>query len=181
MKIFIENYSLNNLHKAIPVLKKYCIKRKFVMEIYSESGQYYVDDNGVYKLIYNDNIVKQNNKFYEDYNVLFDYSYIVKIPINQLPSKHLAMNTEYFYFSLNKTSKIFLVIQFAVTYKDNDLNVVNELVPIDFYFEINENVKNNNEKNDENEKNKKNKKNHNINLNIFFIKDELNVFFSLLN
>jgi hypothetical protein len=168
MKIFIENYSLNNLNKVIPALKKYCIKRKIVMEISSESGQYYLDDNGVYKLIYNDNIVKQINNFYEDLNVLFDYSFVVKIPISQLPCKHLAMTTEYFYFSLNKSSKIILVIQFALTYKDNDLDTADELVPIDFYFEINENDNNN-------------EKNHSINLNNFFIKDELNVFFSLLN
>ena len=166
MKIFIENYSLTNLNKTVASLKKHYVKRKLVMEISSESGQHYIDEKGVYKLIYNDNIVKQINNFFGDLNVFLDYSYTVKTPVNQIPFQHLAMTTEYFYFALNASSKIMLVIQFAVTYKDNNLDFADDLIPIDFYFEINE-INENNENNENN-------------INNIFVKDELNVFFSLL-
>jgi hypothetical protein len=166
MKIFIDNYDLTNLNNVISTIKKYYIKKKLVMEISSEMGQYYIDDKGIYKLIYNDNKVKQVNNFYGHLNALFDYSYTEKSFVNQIPFKHLAMTTEFFYFAVNSCSKILLVIQFALTYKDNNLDLANDLVPIDFYFEINE-------------INEIDEINGN-NINNFFIKDELNVFFSLL-
>lgn len=162
MKIYIQNYDLINLNKAIISLKKYYLKKIFTIEISSNTGQYYIDEKNIYKLNYNDKCVKLINNFYEDLNVYIDYSYTEKTLTNQIPFDHIAIATEFFYFSIDISSNLYLVIQFAVTNKNNDLDNPIDLLPIDFYFEVGDNTE---------------QTNNNINI---FMKDELNVFFSLL-
>lgn len=160
MKIFVQHYSLLDLNKKIKLLQKYLVETKNILEIYADSGQYHIDNSSVYKLIIDDKEIKYYNNYYNNLNLLADSSQIIKTIVNQLPTKVTAMHSKYIYFALHKTSKIKLVIQYIDNLDNfNNLDNLDNLMPIDFYFEINDD----------------------IDINNIFIKDELNVFLSLLN
>ena len=74
MKIFIENYALFNLNNKIPSLKKYLVDTKQQLEITSNEGQYYIDESKVYKIIVSDKDAVVHKNYYNDYNLLLDYS-----------------------------------------------------------------------------------------------------------
>jgi hypothetical protein len=155
MKLFIENYTFSNLTAIIPSLKKYLVDTKQILEIASNEGQYYIDNSKVYKIIVNDKDTVIHKKYYNDFNLLIDYSYAVMIETNQIPNHNIEMLCKYYYFALNKSSKLRLVIQTLYDVADE----TNNIKPIDFYFETEGDVEINN----------------------IFFKDEINVFLSLLN
>ena len=155
MKIFIENYALFNLNNKIPSLKKYLVDTKQQLEITSNEGQYYIDESKVYKIIVSDKDAVVHKKYYNDYNLLLDNSYTVLVETNQIPNHNIEIIYKYYYFALNKLSKLRLVIQ--TIYDIND--EINNISPIDFYFE----------------------KEGDIEINNIFFKDEINVLLSLLN
>jgi hypothetical protein len=155
MKIFIENYTLLNLNNKIPSLKKYLVDTKQQLEITSNEGQYYINESKVYKITVSDKDVVVHKKYYNDYNLLLDYSYTVLVETNQIPNHNIEIIYKYYYFALNKLSKLRFVIQ--TIYDIND--EINNISPIDFYFE----------------------KEGDIEINNIFFKDEINVFLSLLN
>jgi hypothetical protein len=155
MKIFIENYPLSNLTTIIPSLKKYLVDTKQLLEITSIEGQYYIDESKVYKKIVSDKDAVIHKNYYKDFNLLIDYSYVAMIETNQIPNHNIEFLYKYYYFALNKSSKLKLVIQTIC----NTTDEVNSIIPIDFYFETEEDVEINN----------------------IFFKDEINVFLSLLN
>jgi hypothetical protein len=155
MKIFIENYPLSNLTTIIPSLKKYLVDTKQLLEITSIEGQYYIDESKVYKKIVSDKDAVIHKNYYKDFNLLIDYSYAVIIETNQIPNHNIEFVYKYYYFALNKSSKLKFVIQ--TLYENTD--EINNIIPIDFYFETEEDVEINN----------------------IFFKDEINVFLSLLN
>jgi hypothetical protein len=155
MKIFIENYTLFNLNNKIPSLKKYLVDTKQQLEITSNEGQYYIYESKVYKIIVSDKDVVVHKKYYNDYNLLLDDSYAVFVETNQIPNHNIEIIYKYYYFALNKSSKLRFVIQ--TIYDIND--EINNISPIDFYFE----------------------KEGDIEINNIFFKDEINVFLSLLN
>jgi len=155
MKLFIENYSFSNLTAIIPSLKKYLVDTKQILEITSNEGQYYIDNSKVYKIIVNDKDIVIHKKYYNDLNLLIDNSCAVMIETNQIPNYNIEILYKYYYFALNKSSKLRFVIQTIYDIADE----INNIDPIDFYFETEGDVEINN----------------------IFFKDEINVFLSLLN
>ena len=155
MKIYIPNYSLSKLKTKISSLKKYLVEEKNKFEIVSNEGEYFIDSYKIYKIVGVDKETKLYEKYYEDLSLLIDYSYSVLTETNQIPNHNIETSTTYFYFALNKTSKLRFVIK---TY-DETIDNLNNLNPYDFYFEIDGNVEINN----------------------IFFRDEINVFLSLLN
>ena len=163
MKIYINNYNPNNLLKKIKLIDKYFYGTKNNIEIVSDDGIFYIDNNKFYKLnIISDDLSKLNNNNNE---LLIDKSIYNKDITHQLPLEHIILNVTTFYYSINVKSKIKLVIEGK--YEDenfnfeilNNTNKYQNFIPTNFYFEVP------NEKND------------------FEIlnNDDLNVFFSMLN
>lgn len=155
MKIFIKNYSLSKLTNKISLLNQYLIDTKTKLEITTNDGQYYIDNLKVCKIIVNDKDTILYENYYNNLDLLVDYSNEVIIETNQIPNYNIEIISKYYYFALNKTTKLKFVIQ---TYND-DIEELNKIKPLDFYFEIEEDVE----------------------INSIFIKDEINVFLSLLN
>jgi hypothetical protein len=155
MKIFIENYPISNLVNIIPSLKKHLVYTKQLLEISSSEGQYCVDGSKVYKIIVSDKDSIMYKNYYNGFNLLVDYSYAGMIETNQIPNHNIEIIYKYYYFALNKSSKLRLVIQTLYDIADE----INNINPIDFYFETEGDVEVNN----------------------IFFKDEINVFLSLLN
>ena len=158
MKIFIENYMFSNLTAAIPSLKKYLVDTKQMLEITSNEGQYYIDESKVYKIIVSDKDTVIHKNYHNNHNLLVDYSYAILLETNQIPNHNIEFLYKYYYFALNKSSKLKFVIQTLCDITD-EVNSINNINPIDFYFETEGDVEINN----------------------IFFKDEINVFLSLLN
>ena len=156
MRIYIKQYNLNTLHKKIKQMEKYIQKTSDFIEIYSEEGIYQIDTNNIYKLAIIDKPVQQYANYYNDLSLIVDYSFSNKIKDSQVPANGIEICVKNIKYSLQSDSKISMVIQFNKLINRDDNNI------IDVYFEIN------------------NKECEEIDLNNYFIKNELNVFLSLL-
>jgi hypothetical protein len=159
MKIFINNYNLNKLIKKIDLLDTYFCGTKTNIEIISDDGIYYIDNNKFYKInIVSDSLNKLKNDTFE---LLLDKSVYNREIVHQIPLEHIASNITTFYYVINSKSKIKLVIEgkYELIEENNNNDKYKHFTPTDFYFEV------------PNEKNK------------FEIldNDDLNVFFSILN
>lgn len=153
MKIYIENYDIINLESKIDILNKMCNDpiRSDFIIIYSEDGIFKIDENKMQKV----NIITDKVYKHNTSSLIVDESKISYENCNYLPYEHLFCKITQFIYKINPTSKLTLVIQ--GTYLENNSRI--KFVPNDFYFETN------------------------IEEQIYnpIIKDDLNVFLSLLN
>ena len=153
MKIYLDNYNINNLANKMPLIKKNFIESETssFFNIYSEDGIFKVDDNKMKKM----NII--SNKVYKSpiNAITVDESVVLYEDVNYLPYDHICNKTTQFVYKINTKSRLKLVID--GTYVENHNNLI--FVPTDFYFETNMEEKIYNP----------------------IIKDDLNVFLSSLN
>lgn len=161
MKIYIEKLPITNLIKIVPSLKKYLVNTKQQLEIISNEGLFYIDDSKAYKITIRDKDVIAHKNYYNNFSLIVDYSYKTTIETNQIPNHNIETLHKYYYFALNKNSKLQFVIQsYSNNVEDfNNIDDFNNIKICDFYFEIKEDIEINN----------------------IFLKDEINVFLSLLN
>jgi hypothetical protein len=157
MRIYIKQYNLNTLQKKIKQFDKYIQKTSDFIEIYSEEGIYHIDANNIYKLAIIDKPIQQYTNYYNDLSLIVDYSFSNKIKDSQVPANGIDICVKNIKYSLQTDSKISMILQVDNLTNRDESNV------IDLYFEIN------------------NKECEEIDLNNYFIKNELNVFLSLLN
>ena len=155
MKIFIKDFNLNNLISKLKNLEKYLYNTDCYYDIYSKEGNFNVDGSNIYNLLHVDNETKTINNFLSTYSIIVDYSETKKEKNNYLPIDSIILPVKNLYYKLNNNSKITLVIQVNWDVKLE----VNEIIILDSYFVIEEEKDVNN----------------------IFIKNELNVFLSLLN
>lgn len=151
MKIYIDKYNINELSQKIPLLKPYYNKTITNKFIYSTEGIFKIDENNILKMNIISNKVDRNFKGF-----IIDESKITYEKSTYIPNEHILNNVTQIIYKINPTSKLNLVIEGF--YKDNSKNQ-NIFVPTDFYFETNIEDKIYNP----------------------IIKDDLNVFLSLLN
>jgi len=160
MRIFIKNYSLSDLYNKINSLKKYLIKAEICCEVFTETCEYLISNNDLYKIINVDNEIKNYDNYYNELNLTVDYSIKIKQPTCQLIPNHYAIPFNFLTFSLYKNSKIkFIVKASDRTCFGIDLYDLDGIVPLDFYLEISEELDINNP----------------------LIKEEINEFLSMLN
>jgi len=150
MKLFIKDYNLLNINNIIQLQDKYLVNKTNYYDAFSSEGHFNITNNKIYRI---DNIDKcsiQYEKYANNFTILIDNSITNKKEVYQIPVDSIIIPTKILHYSLDKKSKIKMIIQM--------INDSSETI-LDFYFEINEEV----------------------DINNIFIKDELNVFLSLLN
>jgi len=133
MKIYIKKYNPMNILKKIKLIDEYFYSMKNSTEIISEEGIFYIDDNKFYKI---DVILDQVVEFrIKTWDILLDKTIYNKNLVHQLPSEHNNSHITSFYYSINKKSKIKLVIEGE--YKNNNeiINKYHDFYPTNFYFE----------------------------------------------
>jgi hypothetical protein len=129
MKLYIENYNIQNIFKKQKSLDQFLSNKSNIFEVYSTDGIYVVDQNNIYKLsILDKNIIKIDN-FIEKYNILIDKSEITTKNVNQIPFDNFILKSENYIYKLNNKSRIKLVLNLI-------LNETMEYIPADFYFDI---------------------------------------------
>ena len=152
MKIYSENITLPKLHKKMKIIEKYLCDTKNKLTIYSIDGIFKIDENNIRKMV----ILSDNSQkivFFGN-DLLIEQSKITYEKTNFIPSEHESYKFIELSYILEPKSKIKLVIE-----GNYDQTNTKNFIPNDFYFEtqIEEELKNS------------------------VIKEDLNVFLSLLN
>jgi hypothetical protein len=166
MKIYVDKYSPSKLTSKFHLLEDYYKYSKSTTEIMSPEGLYEVNSKTFLKTDTQDGAIKHIPNFYNGSNLILDYSQVKKTSqLSQIPYDHISKNVTSFYYCNGPDSKLYLVIngeykKSGITMETKYNNLKDryyQFTPTDFYFLAEEDFDN------------------------FFIKQELNVFLSLLN
>jgi hypothetical protein len=154
MKIYIENFNLTILNEIEKAFHDVLVNSDAIIDVYTNEGIFNIEGNNSFILDPQDKEVKIIKNYFDNYNLIIDYSYFKKTKINSIyGNKHITKKIIRNYYKLNKHSKISLVIDIEENIDNN------ELIPNDIYFQCNED----------------------ININELFIKQEIIEFLSALN
>jgi hypothetical protein len=137
MKIYIDNYSIENLPKKIKGINKYLTNKTNMVEVYSDEGIFFIDQQNIYKIDYLDKPIKKGKYINENgsvFDMMIDTTETTKTIVNQLPSDNIIMKTETQIYQINATSKIKLVVNTTLN------KVTNEYKPYDFYFDVSNDI-----------------------------------------
>ena len=137
MKIYIENYNIENLSKKMKGLNKYLTNKTNVIEVYSDEGIFVIDQQNIYNVDYLDKPIK-NGKYISEtgtvFNMIIDTSETTRTIVNQLPPDNIIMKTETHVYEINASSKTKLVVISTLN------KAINEYKPYDFYFDVSNDI-----------------------------------------
>ena len=153
MKIYIKDYNIKTVASKLPLFKKYNKSITEYMEIYSTEGIFLIDNSQFLRLNYLDCQIQTINNYYKNFSLLIDPTTIILEKIHQLPTEHIVVPVTKQIFYIDNQSPIKLI------YETTSGNTSHDIIPYNFYFELNNNIDINNE----------------------LIKKELIVFLSLFN
>lgn len=164
MKIYILNYSLHDLDNRFLKFQTSCVDG---IQIYSDDGIIFIDNNTTHKLSCTDNKIQTLTNYYNGLNLAIDSSIIKKEVTTQIPPDHLAFKVKIITCKKHINSKISLIItRYIDNNNDTTINTntkikyTNEIISIDdFYFDVPDN----------------------LDVNDIFVKEELIEFLSMLN
>ena len=132
MKIYINNYNIDNLSKKLKGLNGYLINKTNSIEIYSDEGIYLVDENNIYNITYLDRPIQKIN-YTDSIEMSIDLSTTNSIIVNQLPSDNIILKLATYTYKICPRSKVKLVINFT-------LNKNMEYKPYNFYFDVSDDI-----------------------------------------
>ena len=132
MKIYINNYNIDNLSKKLKGLNKYLISKTNSIEIYSDEGIYLVDENNMYNITYLDRSIQKIN-YTDDIEMSIDLSTTNSIIVNQLPSDNIIVKLATYIYKICPRSKVNLIVNFTLT-----KNM--EYKPYNFYFDVSDDI-----------------------------------------
>ena len=132
MKIYINNYNIDNLSKKLKGLNEYLINKTNSIEIYSDEGIYLVDENNIYNITYLDRPIQKIN-YTDDVEMSIDLSTTNSIIVNQLPSDNIILKLATYTYKICPRSKVKLIINFT-------LNKNMEYKPYNFYFDVSDDI-----------------------------------------
>ncbi len=128
MKIYINNYNIDNLSKKLKGLNEYLINKTNSIEIYSDEGIYIVDENNIYNITYLDRPTKKVN-YINDVEMIIDLSTTNSTIVNQLPSDNIILKLVTYIYKICPMSKVKLIVNFT-------LSKNMEYKPYNFYFDV---------------------------------------------
>ena len=132
MKIYINNYNIDNLSKKLKGLNEYLINKTNSIEIYSDEGIYLVDENNIYNITYLDIPIQKIN-YTDDVEMSIDLSTTNSIIVNQLPSDNIILKLATYTYKICPRSKVKLIVNFT-------LNKNMEYKPYNFYFDVSDDI-----------------------------------------
>jgi hypothetical protein len=132
MKIYINNYNIDNLSKKLKGLNEYLINKTNSIEIYSDEGIYLVDENNIYNITYLDRPVQKIN-YTDDVEMSIDLSTTNSTILNQLPSDNIILKLATYTYKTCPRSKVKLIVNFT-------LNKNMEYKPYNFYFDVSDDI-----------------------------------------
>jgi hypothetical protein len=161
MRIYVEDINPKKItYNKLISLQEFYLSKKDVLEIFSEKGMYLVENSKIWRLFpTNEKIVKfvdANNNL----TFLIDESNIEKIPSSQLPIEHECVETTIFIYHMKNVRLIIEGFYKKTIAISSNVDKYYNFVVTNFYFEP---------------------KNENFKIDNPFLKNEINVFLSMLN
>jgi hypothetical protein len=132
MKIYINNYNIDNLSKKLKGLNEYLINKTNSLEVYSDEGIYAVDENNIYNITYLDRPTKKV-KYTDDVEMIIDFSTTNSTIVNQLPSDNIILKLATYSYKICPRSKVKLIVNFT-------LSKNMEYKPYNFYFDVSDDI-----------------------------------------
>ena len=152
MKLYINNFNIDLLSDIMNKLSDKYTRCESFIQIYSEEGICRIDnDTTIKKMVCLDNNIKIYKNYYNEFTLIVDPSYYTTEIVNNIGPCHISKSIKRYFFEINESSKIQLVIEGEVTNDSINAN--------DIYFEVP----------------------NNIDINDALVKKEIIVFLSLLN
>jgi hypothetical protein len=133
MKIYIENYNLNNIISKCNILDKFLFNTKTQIDIYSAEGLFIVDNTKLFKLKITDKKTCKIENYFKKNNIIMDDSNVDKEITYQLPQEHIAINLTIFTYKICQKSKISLVIEGTYN-QEPQIDKYIGFEPSNFYF-----------------------------------------------
>lgn len=137
MKIYIDNYSIENLSKKMKGLNKYLTNKTNTIDVYSDEGVFLIDNQNIQRITYLDKPVKKVKYIIENNTAIdlrIDSSETIITMVNQLPPDNIIMKMETQVFQTSAASKVKL---FVISLLNRQLN---EYKPHDFYFDVSNDI-----------------------------------------
>jgi hypothetical protein len=128
MKIYIENYNTEKIHKNLGLFNSYLINKTNRIEVYSDEGVFSIDQNNTHRISYLDKPIKRF-KYSENIDMILDVSETKTTVVNQIPINYTMLNILTHNYQINARTKIKFVIDFILT-KNTDYKLYN------FYFDV---------------------------------------------
>ena len=137
MKLYIKNYNPLYILKKQKAIDEFYFSNKNIIEIITDDGIFYIDNKNFYKMnIITDKLLELRIK---DLELLLDKSVNKNEIVHQLPFNHINTHITKFYYATNSKSKIKLVVEGKYETNeliDNKSNKYTNFTPINFYFEM---------------------------------------------
>ena len=153
MKIYINNFNINNISNLQTVLADIFLETHLYTELYTNESIYHIDYKNITLLEPKDGEITVYKNYFNDISLVVDNSYFKKIAENSVNGNvHLHKKIRKNVYKFNSKSNLSFVIETIY-------NLDNIFIPNDIYFECNEI----------------------IDIKELFIKQELIEFLSLLN
>jgi len=147
MKVYINKLNLGVLSSIQETISKHLIKIERFLELITNEGFYYIDNNKVQSLVPKDGEIKVLQNYFNDFTLIVDYSYFERRLVNSVyGSKRSQQKITKYTYRLNSgnthstaNSKIHFIIEIADIISYN-LGIVDSGQRKDCYFESNENI-----------------------------------------
>ena len=137
MRVYIENYAIQNVGPKLHLLHKYFVSSVETIEIYSPEGLFLIDENKIYKL---NNItdvpLNRIETPYKNIYLIIDQSHYNKEEIHQVPFHHIKQNITALTYYI--TPELHLIVECKHTNPDKfshfSKNSYDHFIPHSMYF-----------------------------------------------
>ena len=135
MKIYINNFNLNNISNIQKTLFDLLCDTQTYIELYTDNSIYQVDSKNIYSLEPIDREINIYKNYYNDITLIVDNSFFNKQTVSAVNgNQHLHKKITKLKYKLNKQSKISFIIE------TNELLNSNKQEPYNVYFESDEDI-----------------------------------------
>jgi DNA mismatch repair ATPase MutL len=134
MKIYIHNFSLDNLQNLYKKLTPYHQCSESYLQLYSPDGIYIVDDHSINKLLPVDHDIFMIKNYHDNYSLLVDPSFFILEKSNYVSNDHITKKVQKHIFVKEGTNVKLVIESHEEVFKDiyiecpNGTNIKDALV-----------------------------------------------------
>jgi hypothetical protein len=137
MRVYIENYSIQNVGTKLNLLHKYFMSSLETIEIYSPEGLFVINENKMYKL---NNItdvpLNRIQTSYTNIYLIIDQSHYIKEEVHQVPFQHIKQHLTSLVYSIHPDLQLIIECKHTTPDKFSHISKNNyeHFIPHSMYF-----------------------------------------------
>ena len=137
MRVYIENYAIQNVCQNLHLLHKYFVSSLETIEIYSPEGLFIIDETKMYKL---NNItdvpLNRIQTPYPNIYLIIDQSHYTKEEVHQIPFQHIKHNITSLVYSIHPDLQLIVECKHTSPNKFSHFskNSYEHFIPHSMYF-----------------------------------------------